>query len=120
MLPTFANWGDVIMEDRITYALFPEKLARGDVILVESPLERGHKICKRVLGLPGETVCVDPTGRYAPSDEHVIIPKGHIWVVGDNASMSRDSRLYGPVPLALIKARVLARVSDRARLVLFN
>ncbi|KAF5313293.1 hypothetical protein D9619_003039 [Psilocybe cf. subviscida] len=119
MLPTFAVWGDVILEDKITYALFPEKLARGDVILLESPLERGHKICKRVLGLPGDIVCVDPTGHYAPSNQHVIIPKGHIWIVGDNASMSRDSRLYGPVPMALIKARVLARIWPPSRFALF-
>lgn len=37
------------------------------------------------------------------------VPKGHCWVVGDNLAWSRDSRLFGPVPMALIKGKVLAR-----------
>lgn len=39
------------------------------------------------------------------------MPDGHCWVLGDNLPESRDSRFYGPIPLALIKGKVLARVS---------
>ncbi|RUS21821.1 IMP1 inner mitochondrial membrane peptidase-like protein [Endogone sp. FLAS-F59071] len=38
------------------------------------------------------------------------VPPGHVWLGGDNMSNSTDSRLYGPVPLALVKGRVFARV----------
>ena len=38
------------------------------------------------------------------------IPEGHCWVAGDNIPDSRDSRDYGPIPLALIKGKVVARV----------
>lgn len=31
-------------------------------------------------------------------------------MLGDNRSVSRDSRTYGPVPLALIKGKVVAKV----------
>ena len=33
------------------------------------------------------------------------VPEGHVWVEGDNQGWSRDSRFYGPVPMALIVGR---------------
>jgi mitochondrial inner membrane protease subunit 1 len=38
------------------------------------------------------------------------VPKGHVWLVGDNLGNSIDSRDYGPVPEATLKGRILARV----------
>lgn len=38
------------------------------------------------------------------------MPEGHCWVLGDNLPESRDSRVYGPLPLALITAKGVARV----------
>ena len=38
------------------------------------------------------------------------MPDGHCWLLGDNLPDSRDSRVYGPVPLALIKGKVIARL----------
>ena len=38
------------------------------------------------------------------------IPEGHCWIAGDNAPASRDSRDYGPIPLALVKGKVIARI----------
>jgi inner membrane protease subunit 1 len=38
------------------------------------------------------------------------VPKGHCWVVGDNMPYSRDSRHFGPLPMALIKGKVIAKV----------
>ena len=38
------------------------------------------------------------------------IPEGHCWLAGDNSPESRDSRDYGPLPLALIKGKVIARI----------
>jgi inner membrane protease subunit 1 len=116
MLPTLATEGEIVIEDRLTFRLFPDRLSRGDLITLKSPLEPGRIICKRVIGLPGDVVCVDPTGKKAPSTEHVIIPKGHVWISGDNAAWSRDSRNYGPVSMSLIQGRLLARVRTRVLL----
>lgn len=37
--------------------------------------------------------------------EKVTVPKGHVWVEGDNPTCSVDSRHFGAVPLALVLGR---------------
>lgn len=39
------------------------------------------------------------------------IPEGHCYVVGDNLPWSRDSRMFGPLPLGLVKAKVIGKFS---------
>ncbi|KAG6845967.1 hypothetical protein H0H87_011015 [Tephrocybe sp. NHM501043] len=119
MLPTLGVEGEIVIENRLSYWLNPE-IARGDLMVIESPLNPGDVICKRILGLPGDIVCVDPTGVYAPSTEHVVVPKGHVWVIGDNATLSRDSRVYGPVPISLIQARLFARIWPLSKATVFR
>ena len=38
------------------------------------------------------------------------VPRGHVWVEGDNSERSCDSRIFGPLPLGLIKGRVFIKV----------
>lgn len=107
MVPTMAVAGEGVLE--LKWINF-DKLIQGDLVTFVSPLDPGRIVCKRITGLPGDVVCVDPTGTYAPSTEHVVIPKNHIWATGDNLAWSRDSRVYGPVPMGLLKGRLYARV----------
>ena len=107
MLPTMSATGEVVLENRL---ITPSKLKRGDLVTYISPLDPTRMVCKRLIGLPGDVICVDPTGMVAPSTEHVVIPKGHLWLAGDNAEMSRDSREYGPVSMGLVKGKLVARV----------
>ncbi|CAG0908402.1 unnamed protein product, partial [Darwinula stevensoni] len=38
------------------------------------------------------------------------VPPGHVWLLGDNAENSTDSRAYGAVPYGLIRSRAILRV----------
>ncbi|KAF7073611.1 hypothetical protein CFC21_078568 [Triticum aestivum] len=71
----------------------------GEYALV-TPVDHQRKAIKRVIGLPGDWISVPETKEIRK------IPEGHCWVEGDNGSVSRDSRTYGPVPLGLVQGRV--------------
>lgn len=110
MLPTFEASGDVAIESIVSHRIAPYDLTRGELVSLKSPINPNRIICKRIIGLAGDVICVDPTGSKAPSVEHVVIPKGHVWIAGDNLACSTDSRDYGPVPIGLIRGRIIARV----------
>ena len=44
------------------------------------------------------------------------VPKGHVWLQGDNLINSTDSRQYGPVPYSLLYGRVFLKVSLTAEI----
>mmetsp|Transcript_23526 Transcript_23526/g.28982 ORF Transcript_23526/g.28982 Transcript_23526/m.28982 type:complete len:159 (+) Transcript_23526:264-740(+) len=107
MLPTFNCAGDIVVVEHITPRFGTLKV--GHVVLANSPTNPKKTICKRIKGFGGDVV--KPSKLY-PS-QHVAekrIPKGRVWLEGDNPSNSTDSRNYGPVPEALIKGRVLFKI----------
>lgn len=81
---------------------------------------------KRVIGLPGETVqgkdghvfidgreLVEPylpatttTSDFGP----VAVPKGGLWVMGDNRTNSSDSRVFGTIRRRTVVGRAIVRV----------
>ncbi|KEZ40458.1 hypothetical protein SAPIO_CDS8339 [Scedosporium apiospermum] len=81
----------------------------GDLVTYDIPVSRDWCGLKRVVGMPGDYVALHPPGT-APGahDDMIQVPAGHCWLVGDNLTVSRDSRDFGPVPLALVKGKVLA------------
>ncbi|KAJ3023967.1 hypothetical protein HKX48_008581 [Thoreauomyces humboldtii] len=105
MLPTFNVAGDFVVVEHVSQRFKRPEL--GDVVVCVSPSNPQRSICKRVLGLPGDTVCVDPT---LPKRRYVTIPKGHMWIQGDNYSNSTDSRKYGPVSMGLLRGKVLCKI----------
>ncbi|CEP03326.1 Mitochondrial inner membrane protease subunit [Plasmodiophora brassicae] len=109
MLPTLNLRGDVVLCD----ALSPKfgRLRKGDIVVCGSPRSMDKIIVKRIVGMPGETVSYTRRGGFwegAPVTVHV--PPGHIFLQGDNPADSVDSRDYGPVPLALVKGRVMFKL----------
>lgn len=90
----------------ITEHLTPRfhRLRKGDIIIAKNPSNPKQNICKRITGVSGDKV----RGQFSLRSH--IVPRGHVWLEGDNSSNSADSRLYGPVPEGLIKSRVVGRV----------
>jgi signal peptidase I len=103
----------------------PVAVQRGDVVVFKDPggwltPGEGNDLIKRVIGLPGDHVsCCGSTGelsvnghsvkepyvvlqpgsdRVSGTDFSVTVPKGELWVMGDNRYDSADSRYHGFVP----------------------
>ncbi|KAK7520534.1 peptidase S24/S26A/S26B/S26C [Phyllosticta citriasiana] len=80
----------------------------GDLVSFEHPMKLGEGAIKRVIGLPGDFVLRDTPGK---GDGMMLqVPEGHMWVAGDNQSASRDSRIFGPIPLAMVRGKVIAQI----------
>ncbi|CAG8950191.1 hypothetical protein HYFRA_00008428, partial [Hymenoscyphus fraxineus] len=106
MLPTFEILLDGLLVSK--YHRRGRGIEVGDVITFDSVVEPGQKVIKRVLGMEGDYVMRDTPG--SGSLEMLQVPKGHCWVIGDNLPASRDSRHFGPMPMALIRGKVIAKV----------
>jgi len=104
--------GERVIVSRISYII--GQPARGDVIVLQYPLDPGRDFVKRIIGLPGETVAIVDgqvfiNGRPLPPEPYVVYPgptdmaplqlgPDEYFVMGDNRAGSSDSRVWGPLP----------------------
>ncbi|KAK5117761.1 hypothetical protein LTR85_008736 [Meristemomyces frigidus] len=107
MLPTIASSGDCLLISK--YYRRGRQLGVGDVVSYKHPIKAGEYAVKRILGMPGDFVVAETPGKGV--GRMIQVPEGHCWVVGDNLTWSRDSRMFGPLPLALVTGKVLAKCS---------
>jgi len=124
MAPTL-RVSDRVLVDRAAYRL--DGLDYGDLIvfdLHDPDVVAPVRMVRRLVALPGDAVdCRDGHVRRngVPVDEpyladtrtdcqSVTVPDGTVYVLGDERSIARDSRHYGPVPVDSITGRVLIRV----------
>ena len=95
--PSDTSTQDIVLLDRMS--VNQKTLRRGDVVVLDSPTHRKKQIVKRLIGMPGDWV------KTRDGDlKHV--PKGKVWVEGDNHAFSCDSDTYGPLPVTMVKAKV--------------
>lgn len=104
MLPGWSVWGEGAVISH--WYRRGKDIQIGDLVRFKIPINDEVAI-KRVLGLPGDYVLMNTP--ESGSDAMIQVPQGHVWLIGDNLPASRDSRLYGPVPMALIDGKVIAR-----------
>jgi signal peptidase I len=99
---------------------------RGDIVVFDPPIGAVDKpYIKRVIGLPGETVAIRDGAVFVDGarldepylgatatrwpgrgdDYELVVPEGHIFVMGDNRNNSTDSRSFGPVDEGAIIGR---------------
>ncbi|CAH8556133.1 unnamed protein product [Heterobilharzia americana] len=79
----------------------------GDYLIVER-LSIISGYIKRVKGLEDDRITFWDNSRWEIIVKEV--PLGHVWLEGDNALRSLDSRSYGPVPVSRLEYKVLLRV----------
>ncbi len=90
MEPTLHD-GQVVLVGKGSLLFGP--IQRGDIVVFHYD---GENLIKRVAALPGD---VAPDGRR-------LLP-GTIYVLGDNAPVSDDSRQFGPIPVETVIGKLL-------------
>ena len=123
MVPTL-EVSDRVFVNKFIYRFHEPK--RDDIIVFKSigdSTEGGQEdLIKRVVGLPGDEISVQDgvlfvngerqeepyvnprlpdTSSFAP----MTVPKGEVFLMGDNRADSRDSRFFGPVPFENIEGK---------------
>ena len=131
MEPNFHNF-DYLIVDELSYRLSSPN--RGDVIVFYNPQNTSQRFIKRVVGLPEETikitdgsVFIKPSqakdfflldeSKYLSSSvrttgaEEIKLSKGQYFVMGDNRSLSYDSRFFGYLDKKYIIGRMAFKVA---------
>ncbi len=123
MIPTLQINDRVLVNKFIYRFTEPEP---GDVVVFRSVDDRDTDLIKRVVAVAGDRVAVR-TGRLYIDGElqrepftnknfpdrsfsaPITVPKGHVFVMGDNRANSSDSRVFGPLPKENIEGEAFLR-----------
>ncbi|KAK4669684.1 uncharacterized protein QC763_205125 [Podospora pseudopauciseta] len=106
MLATYPITGTWHLTSRLSR--LGRNLSVGDIVTFTLPDRPSAIGVKRVIGLPGDYVLIGTPGPAADDALMLQVPEGHVYLVGDNLPASNDSRIFGPVPLGLIRGKVIA------------
>lgn len=136
MVPNLQS-GDYLIIEEISYRFSTPK--RGDIIVLDYPLDASQRFIKRVIGLSGETVDIrngtvtitkDQKSfvldeAYLPDDlttdgaVSVTLKHDEYFVMGDNRQFSYDSRRWGVLPEKDIVGKAFFRVFPLSQMTLF-
>ncbi len=110
--------GDFLFVNKFIYNFKLKEIHRGDVIAFHFPnqsdeyVTNGTALIKRCVGIAGDTVemnngILQVNGQefqknylnFTESFNSIVVPKNHIFVLGDNLLESYDSREWGMLPV---------------------
>ncbi len=139
MVPNFHD-GDYIITNKLATRFSAPK--RGEVVILQDPLDTNKVFIKRVIGLPGETLKISgglvyinsklleepylSTGlrtsgeSYLKDGDEITIADGNYFVMGDNRSNSSDSREWGLLKKDLIVGQAFIRYWPLDKITLIN
>jgi signal peptidase I len=127
MVPT-VKIGDRVLVNKVSYRV--HDIHRGDIVVFERPNgetdPRIKDLIKRVIGLPGDVIeardgkvlindhVLDepylPRGTTTTNLPRQLVPPDHVFVMGDNRTNSRDSRVFQAIDEDLVVGRAFVRV----------
>ncbi|QPJ64045.1 MAG: signal peptidase I [Candidatus Nitrohelix vancouverensis] len=127
-IPNEIPFLDIKLFDDIV--LFSDTPERGDVIVFKFPKNESKDFIKRVVGVPGDLLEIrdqqvyinnklldepyvwhqDPDGMISTDPRRdnlapILVPPGHLFMMGDNRENSQDSRFWGLLDVAKVKGR---------------
>jgi signal peptidase I len=133
MFPTFTTDDQILFSKLSTYS--PLSYQRGDIVvcrfgkqggMTEYAQDNTATYIKRIIAIEGDIVEI-MDGKIFVNDEDVTlhywgdveiedsllrlkIPKGHVFVVGDNVNNSIDSRIVSSIPYSNILGKVIYKI----------
>lgn len=127
MLPNLSDRDRLVIEK---VSLYTQNYERGEIVIFKPNEEMNDIYIKRIIGLPGDKVEIKDGYVYVNSkkiDEDylspdiftaatpnefssLIVPDDCLYVLGDNRSISEDSRYIGPIPMKNLRGHAVFRV----------
>ena len=120
MVPTLNDKDVVVMRSGHS------NIKKGDIIVFDARPFENRNFIKRVIGTPGDKVEIKngyvyvndnklneyylKEGTLTTPDKSVVVPKENLFVLGDNRSVSEDSRYIGTISISKVKGRAYFRI----------